>query len=140
MLRLQPKRRSMSKNFFAFSAAIVLPLALAATPSAAQIVPQQEQRQVQQQQTPRAPVTLNQWARLTKKDRQIAVIAAVEGLLLASSSPNNPPDLSNQCLSEDTPETVERKMSALVKQYGNEAFVDVFLVVTKCVPQGQRGQ
>lgn len=121
----------MSKNLLALG----LPLLLAAVPVHAQIVPQQEQRVQPRQQGVRAPVTLNEWAKLNRRDRQIAIVAAVEGLLLASSSPNNPPDLSAQCLSEDTPEVVEQKISSLVKQYGNEAFVDVFLVVTKCMPQ-----
>lgn len=125
----------MSKNLHRMMLSAAL-AAFISTPLSAQIVPQQEQPRQVQTQTSRAPVTLKQWSRLPKRDRQIAIVAAVEGLMLAASSPNGPPNLSNQCLSEDTPETAEQKLGSLVDRYGDEAFVDVFLVLTKCMPQG----
>ena len=106
---------------------------LACAPAFAQITPVVQQSPAVAQTESYRPVTLSTWGRLSLRERQVAIIAAVEGLLLAAATPNNPPQFGAQCLLRETPEELERKMRDVIPQFGNEAFVDVFLALTGCL-------
>ena len=120
-------------SMFKRSSLIPLAALLATTPVMAQNAPVNTQAQTVTQSEGYRPVTLATWGRLSQRERQIAIIAAIEGLLLAAATPNNPPQFGAQCLLRDTPEVLEKKMREVIPQFGNEAFVDVFLALTGCL-------
>jgi hypothetical protein len=81
-----------------------------------------------------ARFTMTDWARLKKKDRMVIIIGAIESLLLATQSKDGGKTPVNPvCLTNDSPLGIEAKLMDVSKRYPNDAFVDVFLVVTNCL-------
>lgn len=80
--------------------------------------------------------TMQQWSELSKRERQITVLAAVEGLIMAATAPEYPADfISLECLSQNTPKDIEKSLRSIADEFEQIAFMDVFLAVTKCYQQ-----
>jgi len=78
-------------------------------------------------------LTVADWAVLPSDERQMVVIAALESLIMALTNSRDPALVINaDCLMNDTPETVDRKMMQVARSYESQPFVDVFLAVTGC--------
>ena len=87
-------------------------------------------------------VSMAEWMSLSKKERQLVVLASIEALFLAATQPDAPAEsISTECLIQESPAGVEKKMRAIAKEIPNLPFTDVFLAITTCAAiPGQQEQ
>lgn len=109
---------------------MALGLALA-IPMTAQAQTQDEVGAAEQGQA--GPLTLGEWSKLSRSERQALVLASIESLFLAMADhPAHSELMDEQCLSGITPKHVERVMREVASEKPDLPFVDTFLALTQC--------
>lgn len=79
------------------------------------------------------PYTMGEWADLSKKERQLIIIGAIEALFLAATQSNEPAiAISTECLVFNSPANIEKEMKKIANDVSDLPFTDVFLVITSC--------
>ncbi len=82
---------------------------------------------------PPATLTLADWSKLTQIERQVTIMAAIEGLVIASTDSTaaaSPFDAA--CLVDHSPAALEQTLLPLAAHYPDQSVIDVYLAITKC--------
>lgn len=102
-----------------------------AIPQAAQAQTQDAASAAEREQV--GPLTLGEWSKLSRNERQALVLASIESLFLAMADhPAHSELMDEQCLSGITPKHVERVMREVANEKPDLPFVDTFLALTQC--------
>lgn len=75
-------------------------------------------------------LTLGQWRELPAREQKMAVLAAVEGLILAGSSPSGSPKINQECVTRISFEDLDRIFAK--KDGENRLFVDALVEDAGC--------
>lgn len=78
-------------------------------------------------------LSIASWAKLGQIERQIMIMAALEGLIIASTdSTAAAPPFDVSCLVQNSPAEIEMAMLQMKNHYPEQSVIDVYLAITKC--------
>lgn len=78
-------------------------------------------------------VSLRSWSELPQRERQMLIVAALEGLVIARTDPTGQvPVFETQCLLQFTPAEIEAALMQLVPDFPEVSFLEIYFGASGC--------
>lgn len=79
-------------------------------------------------------LSLSKWSAFDQRDRQIILMAALEGLVIASTdTTTEAPPINLDCLVQSSPAVIEDALLQAAPHYPDQSLLDVYLALSNCL-------